>query len=41
MVVSKHELQIFEVVIIVMLLVIFLFDVFVPKSAHPLSYLDK
>ena len=36
MVISKHEIQTFEVVIVVLLLLLLLFDVFVPTSAPPL-----
>ena len=36
MVVGKHELHTFEVVVVV-----FLFDVFVPRSAHPLVFFGQ
>ena len=34
--VGEHGIQTFEVVVVVLL-----FDVFVPTSAHPLLFLDK
>ena len=37
MVVGEHGLQTFEVVVVVVVV----FDVFVPTSKHPLLYLDK
>ena len=33
--VGEHEIQTFEVVVVVSLLLMLLFDVFVPISAHP------
>ena len=41
MVVSKHEIQTFEVVVVILLLLLLSFDVFVPTIAHPLLFLDK
>jgi hypothetical protein len=41
MVVGKHGMQTFGVVVDVLLLLLFLFDVFVPTSAHPSLHLDK
>ena len=44
MVVGKHKIQTFKVVVVVLLLLLvlmLLFDVFVPKSTHPLLILDK
>ena len=37
----EHEIQTFEVVIVVLLFLLFSFDVFVPTNAHPLIFLDK
>ena len=37
MVVDKHGMQTFEVVVVVLLS----FDVFIPTSAHPFLFLDK
>ena len=34
--IGEHEIQTFEVVIVVLLLVLLSFDVCVPTSAHPL-----
>ena len=41
MVVGKHRIQTFEVVVGVLLLFLLSLDVFVPTSAHPLLFLDK
>ena len=41
MVVGKHGIQTFKVVVVVLLLLLLSFDVFVPTSAHPLLFLDK
>jgi hypothetical protein len=41
MVVGKHGIQIFEVVVGVLLLFLLSLDVFVPTSAHPLLFLDE
>ena len=41
MVVGKHGIQTFEVVIIVLLLLLLSFDVFVPTSAHTFLVMDK
>jgi hypothetical protein len=41
MMVGEHEIQSFEVVVVVLLFLLLLFDVLVPTSAHPLLYLDK
>ena len=42
MVIGKYEIQTFELLVVVLLLLLLLlFDVFVPTSAHPLSFLDK
>ena len=41
MVVGEHEIQAFEVVVVVLLFLLLSFDVFVPTNAHPLSFLDK
>ena len=38
---GKHGIQTFKVVFVVMLLLMLSFDGFHPKSAHPLSILDK
>jgi hypothetical protein len=40
-VVGKHRLQAFDVVVVMLLLMLLSFDVFVPKSAHLLLFLDK
>ena len=36
LVLGKHGIQIFEVVVVVLLLLVLSFDVFVPTNAHPL-----
>ena len=36
--IGKHEIQIFEVVIVVLLLLMLSFDVFVPTSVHPYNF---
>ena len=42
MAVSKHGIQKFKDVLVVLLLLLLLsFDVFIPTSAHPLLFLDK
>ena len=41
MVVGKHGIHTFKVMVVVLLLLLLLLDVFVPISAHPLLYLDK
>ena len=41
MVVNKHGIQTFEVVIVVFLLLLLCFHVFVLTSTHPLLILDK
>ena len=41
MMVGEHEMQSFELVVVVLLFLLLLFDVFVPTSAHPLLYLDN
>ena len=41
MVVGEFGIQIFEVVVVVLLLLILSYDLFVPTSAHPLLFLDK
>ena len=41
MVVDKHGIQTFEVVVIVLLLLLLMLEVFVLTSAHPLLFLDK
>ena len=41
MVVGKHEIQTFEVEVVVLLLLLLLFDVLVPITARPLVLLDK
>ena len=38
--VGKHGLQTFEVVVVVLLLWLLLFNIFVSTSVHPLLYLD-
>ena len=38
---GTYEIQTFKVVVFVLLLLLLLFDVFVPTSAHPLLLLDK
>ena len=40
-VVGKHGMQTFKVVVVVEFLLVLSFDVFMPKSAHPLLQLDK
>ena len=40
-VVGKHRIQAFEVVVVVLLLLLLSLDVFVSKSAHRLYFLDK
>jgi hypothetical protein len=40
MVIDEHGLQTFKVLVLVLLLLL-LFDVFVPTSVHPLIFLDK
>ena len=40
MVVGEHEIETFEVVVVVLLLLLS-FDVFVLTSAHPLFFMDK
>jgi hypothetical protein len=39
--IDKHELQTFEVVVVVLLLVLLSFDVLVPTSAHPILFSNK
>ena len=39
--VGEHGIQTFKVVVIVLLLLSFWFDVFAPTSAHCISSLDK
>ena len=41
MMVGKHGIQTFEVVVVVLLLLLLSFDVFVPTCAHPLLFLDE
>jgi hypothetical protein len=41
MVVGKHEVQTFEVVVVVLLFLLLSFDVFVPASAQPWLDLNK
>jgi hypothetical protein len=42
MVVGRHGIQTCEVVVVALLLLLLsLFDVFVPVSAHPLLFLEK
>lgn len=41
MVDGEHRMQTFETVVVVMLLLLFSFDAFVPTNAHPLLVLDK
>ena len=38
MVVGKHKIQIFEVVIVVLLFLLLSFDIFVLTSAHPIIF---
>ena len=40
MVVDKHGIQTFEILVVVLLRLLKLFDVFVPTSAHPLLFLN-
>ena len=39
--VGVHEIQTFEVAVVMLLLLLLLFDVFAPTSAHLLLFLDK
>ena len=39
--VDKHGIQTFKIVVVVLLRLLVLFDFFVPKSAHPLLFLDR
>jgi hypothetical protein len=41
LVVGKHEIQTFEVVVVVLLFLLLSFGVFVPTNAHPLVFIDK
>ena len=41
MMVGEHAIQTFEVVVVVLLLLLLSFDVIVPISAHPFSFLDR
>ena len=41
MLVGKHGIHAFEVVVVVLLFFLLLFDVFVPTSVNPLLILDK
>ena len=41
MVVGKHGIQTFKVVVVVLLLLLLSFDSFIPTSAHSLLFLDK
>ena len=41
MVVGKHGIQTFKVMVVVVLLLLLSFNVFVPTSAHPLLPLDN
>ena len=41
MVVGEYGMQTFEIMVVVLLLWLLLFDVFVPTSAHLLLFLDK
>ena len=41
MVVDKHGMQTFEVVVVVLWILLLSFDVFVPANAHPLIFLNK
>ena len=41
LVVGENGIQAIEVVVVMLLLVMLLFDVFVPTSAHPILFLDK
>jgi hypothetical protein len=41
MMVGKHGIQTFEVVVVMLLLLLLTFDGFVPTSARPLVFSDK
>ena len=40
-VVGEHEIQTFEVAVVVLLVLLLQFDIFIPTSTHLLLFLDK